>query len=223
MQVPEWILTIRKRSLTRAQLQHVVYVGWAWTHSLFAVIGALGMIAVLFFYMQGLRAARPFEPTALDAAAEFAAQVLREDAASALVVSMPLAEGVKPKEVVERMKSKARELDIRYIADYKLHNAVEKVTGEKVRHAEVISFCNPVNAYQALSHNPSYLIHMPCRIGLYEDEKGRFHLLTMNLNLLIHGSKNWNSEQKLNALEIQDSLLTIMAAGSSVGMVTHKP
>lgn len=220
MSLPEWMLDIRKHPLNRAELLHIAHVLWLWVHGLLAVVGALSLALLLYFYVQGLRAVGPLEPTALDAAAEFAVKVLQEDAASALVVSMPLAEGMTPEKAVRAMKKKAEELDIRFIADYPLHQAVREMTNQQVKHAQILEFCDPVVSYSTLAHNPNYLIHMPCRIGLYEDAEGRFHLLTMNLNLLIHGGRDWDDPLKLKALEIQDGLLQIMAAGAGTAEQT---
>ena len=56
---------------------------------------------------------------------------------------------------------------------------------------------------------------MPCRIALYEDDNGTAWLATMNLELLIHGSRELDPELKAQVVAVKDGLLDIMAAGAS--------
>ncbi|GEM_PF-485742 len=217
MSIPlsEWLYTLRKRKFTRNQLVYVSHVAWLWTYSVMAVIGLLTILVLVFFYVQGRFALQPFDREFINAAAEFNAKLMREDAASALVVGLAVSAGVTPEQAVDAMKAKAAELDIRFIADYQLHQEVARITGEKTRYARVLEFCDPLTSYATLSHNPNFLVHMPCRIALYEDANQRLQLITMNLNLLIHGGHGWEPALKNKALEIQDGLLNIMAAGAS--------
>ena len=180
-----------------------------------ALVGLFFSISIVYVYQQGQQALQHFEPGFLSMAGKFVEHAIRTDVASALVIKIPVESSVSYEDAVESMKSRAEALNIPLIAHYKMHEAVEKKTGESVRITEILEFCNVETAYRILEHNMDYLAHMPCRVALHEDLTGKLWMLTMNLNLLIHGSKGMNPEMKIKALSIQDALLEIMAAGAS--------
>lgn len=190
------------------------YTGIRWLWNLCALLGLLCALAAAYFYQQGMRAVEHFEPGFLKIAAEFVETALHSDVASALVIKMPVQDNVSYEEAVSSMKSRAESLNVPLIAQYSMHKVLEKKNNKAVRITEIFEFCEVETAYNVLKHNMDYLAHMPCRIALHEDVTGRLWILTMNLNLLIHGSKGMSPEMKIQALSLQDALLEIMAAGA---------
>ena len=206
-----------KRRLNKFQFNRfmALHLIWQKIRNLFALLGLTSTLILLFFYYQGLQAVTPFSPKFLSLSAEFARQTLQHDVATALVVKMPIHKSVSVKQAIRAMKGRAKALKLRYLNSYALHEAIEKKTGQDFPHMQVFEFCNPMLAKDILLYNRDYLIHMPCRIALYQDSLGKFWLSTMNLGLLIHGAKQMPKDLHLKALSAQDTLLDIMAAGAS--------
>jgi hypothetical protein len=86
---------------------------------------------------------------------------------------------------------------------------------ERPRHMEVLQFCDTATAMALLEYNADYLAHMPCSIGLYEDASGQGWLVTLNLDLLIHGGREIDPELKQRVLAVKEALLDVMAAGAA--------
>lgn len=189
-----------------------VFAHWVW-HGI-AIFGLIVLMAGAWFYWEGRRTIARYEPDFLPMAVNFVKQTLRSDVASALVVRLPVKPEINPDTVVEAMKLRAEKLHIPLINHYVMHKTLEKKTGKPARVTEILEFCSVEKAYAVLEHNMDYLAHMPCRIALHEDNSGKLWILTMNLNLLIHGSKGMSADMKIQALSIQDALLDIMAAGA---------
>lgn len=86
---------------------------------------------------------------------------------------------------------------------------------ERPRHMEVLQFCDTATAMALLEYNADFLAHMPCSVGLYEDAAGQGWLVTLNLDLLIHGGREIDPELKQRVLAVKEALLDIMAAGAA--------
>jgi uncharacterized protein (DUF302 family) len=182
-----------------------------WLVQLFAVVGLIGTGAAGFLYLQGRRAEQGLDPQTSQVYGEFARRLLVEDAASASVRKMAVAEKVSVKEAIASMESRAAARNIKLVGRYNLSPPVK---GTKGRHAEVFQFCDSTTALALLEYNPDFIAHMPCSIGLYEDSAGKLWLVTMNLDLLIHGGREIDPELKQRVLAVKESLLDIMTAGA---------
>ncbi|MDM8546133.1 DUF302 domain-containing protein [Candidatus Venteria ishoeyi] len=194
---------------------HIWSIFFRSLRNLLAGIGLLTIFAILFFYYQGKQAIKPFQTQFMDISTEFARKALLTDVANALVVKTPLQKDVTLKKARQAMIKRGKQMKIPLIKRYVLHEAIDKKKHAVIRHTEILQFCNADIAYGALQFNPAYLVHMPCRIGLYEDELGQAWLITMDLNLLIYGGRPMPPALHEQALYLQDALLAIIAAGSS--------
>jgi hypothetical protein len=87
--------------------------------------------------------------------------------------------------------------------------------GGRPRAMEVLQFCDTATAMALLEYNADFLAHMPCSIGLYEDASGQGWLVTLNLDLLIHGGREIDPELKQRVLAVKEALLDVMAAGAA--------
>lgn len=205
-------------------------LGMGWRHLLIQTlrnvltgIGGLCLLAVGFFYLEGKYAARDFEPRFMDVAAEFARRVLREDVPAALVTRLRAAPGLDRERVIAAMRERAEELGIMLVQNHPVSEVLNQMDlpGENPAtrpapfpYMEIFEFCDMEVAGRLLAHDPNYLVHIPCRIGLYQDATGQLWLISMNLDLLIHGSRDMPAKIKNRALAVQDGLLKIMAAGA---------
>ena len=179
---------------------------------LFAAIGLAGSIGAGYLYLEGRRAEEQLDPRAPRVYGEFARRMIAGDAASASVLRLPLAEGVTVKEAVASMEARAGTRNMKSLGRFKL-TLPEK--GGTQRHAEVLHFCDSGTALALLEYNPDFLAYMPCSIGLYADAEGRAWLVTMNLDLLIHGGREIDPVLKQRVIAVKEGLLDIMAAGAA--------
>lgn len=187
-----------------------------WFVRFFALAGMLAFLFIGFVYYHGYTATKAFDPQFPHFLGRFLQNSMTNDVITALVVKYPLAEGVKPKQAIKSMKAVAKRLNVKFIDNYPLYKAIRKATKNKeAAYVEIFHFCDAKTAAALLNYNPDYSIHMPCKVALYEDMDGQAWLATLDLNLLIYGTKNLDKETKIKALKIQDNLLKIMGAGAS--------
>jgi uncharacterized protein (DUF302 family) len=121
---------------------------------------------------------------------------------------------MKVDQVASAMQARASQLGIRQVGRYQLSRYLPADKTRTPRYMEVFEFCDPQVAAALATYNPSFLVHIPCRIALHEDTAGGLWLVAMNLDILIHGSKRMPEEVRAQVLRIQDGLLKIMAAGA---------
>jgi uncharacterized protein (DUF302 family) len=180
---------------------------------LLATVGLLASLGAGFLYLEGRRAEARLDPNTPRVYREFARRMLAGgDAASASVLKLPLAEGVTVKEAIASMESRAAARNIKVLGRVKITQGDKE---RPARHAEVFHFCDASTASALLEYNPDFLAYMPCSIGLYMDGGGRAWLVTMNLDLLIHGGPEIDPELKQRVLAVKEGLLDIMAAGAA--------
>jgi uncharacterized protein (DUF302 family) len=182
---------------------------------LFAALGLGGSLLGAYLYVEGRRAEDRLDPKATQVYAEFARRMLAEDAASASVLKMALADGVTIKEAIASMESRAAARNIKLVGRFSMSKESPGRKGKPDQYAEVFQFCDSGTATALLEYNPDFLAHMPCSIGLYQDAGGKGWLITLNLDLLIHGGREIDAELKQRILAVKEGLLDIMAAGAT--------
>ena len=131
------------------------------------------------------------------------------------VVKMPLAEGVTPEDAIEALKSKAIELNMKFVAHQPLSRELAARGIDDPPRLEIFQFCNPGDAYEMVRYNPIFAAYMPCRIALVEDRKaGKTWLMMLDLNLLI---ENTPLPPKLRAIaeRVSQTLMQILEAGAT--------
>ncbi len=131
------------------------------------------------------------------------------------VIRMPLAEGVTADDAIEALKSKAIELNMKFVAHQPLSKELAARGIENPPRLEIFQFCNPGDAYEMVQFNPIFAAYMPCRIALVEDRKaGRTWLMMLNLDMLID---NTPLPPKIRAIaeRVNDTLMQILEAGAT--------
>ncbi len=132
------------------------------------------------------------------------------------VIKMRIADNVSLDDAVESMKLRGNALNIKLVAELPLSKQVEAMTGQPVRRMEIFQFCDALTAKQMVDFNIDFAAYLPCRIALVEDDRqpGRGWLVMMDLNLLINAA-NLSPEMKAKAIEVRDTLESIMKAGAN--------
>ncbi len=132
---------------------------------------------------------------------------------SQTVSKLPLAEDVSADDAIVALKSKAIELNMKFVAHQPLSKEL-KARGIKSGRLEIFQFCNPEDAYKMVKFNPIFAAYMPCRIALVEDEQGKIWLMMINLDMLINNT-SLPAELKAIASRINNTLTQIMEAGAT--------
>lgn len=183
--------------------------------NVFAVIGLLATVLAAAVYVQGWRAAQDLDPRASQVFGELVRGSLEQDVASANVVRMPLADGVTRKDAVTSMELRANARNIKLVGRLPYYKEMRARTGAEYPYLEIFQFCDALTAAALLDYNPDFVAYMPCSIALMEDAQGRAWLVTMNLDLLVHGGPEMSPELKSKVLLIKEGILDIMAAGAT--------
>ncbi len=133
---------------------------------------------------------------------------------SETVITLALQEGINVEEAIESMKLKANMLNIKFVAHQPLWKEYESLGLDNIRRTEIFQFCDASVAKRMLDFDVNFLAYMPCRIGLIEDAKGKFWLVTMNLNIFITAINLPPDLEKL-ATKVRDDMEAIIEAGVS--------
>ncbi len=140
------------------------------------------------------------------------ARILMEtgSAAQATVWKVPVAEGLKPEDVEDTMRSVANELNIKNVGELPLYKQVEAMTGKSFRFMKIYMFCNPLTAAKMVDYDDAFSAYLPCRIALIEDKQGRLWLYTLNMDLMIHGGRPLPPELAKEARRVKSVITEIM-------------
>ncbi len=131
-------------------------------------------------------------------------------AAQATVWKVPVAEGLKPEDVEDTMRSVANELNIKNVGELPLYKQVEAMTGKPYRFMKIYMFCNPLTAAKMVDYDDAFSAYLPCRIALIEDKQGRLWLYTLNMDLMIHGGRPLPPELAKEAKHVKRVITEIM-------------
>ena len=129
------------------------------------------------------------------------------------VIKQQLAEGVSADDAIEALKSKAVEVNMKFVAHQPLSKELE-ARGVETGRLEIFQFCNPMDASEMVKFNPIFAAYMPCRIALVEDQEGKTWLMMLNLDMLIN-STPLPPELKKIAEKVNSNLTQILEAGAT--------
>ena len=137
-----------------------------------------------------------------------------------MAVKYPAKEGLKFDDVVEAMKSKANEINFKFVGHNPLWKDIIAITGKTdTPRVEFFSFCDAVIARELLDLSLEFAIFLPCRVAVLEDAHKKIWLLTLDWDVRwLDTSKNPNQiSDKLRegAIKIREAIDEIMRAGAS--------
>jgi uncharacterized protein (DUF302 family) len=179
--------------------------------NLLALVGLAVVALVVAAYLRFGPQIAQLDPGAMKIYTEFAQKVMETgDPAVAMMWAVPVAEGVKPEDVVESLKSMATSHNFLFVGESPLYKQIEAVTGEKYRYVNFLSFCDARIGAQMLDYRNEYSGFMPCRIALVQNPDGRLWLYSMNLDLMIHGGRSLPPDLHASAVKVRDTIKAIM-------------
>lgn len=137
-----------------------------------------------------------------------------------MAVKYQAKEGLSFDDVVEAMKTKANELNFKFVGVNPMWKDVVAISGKKdTPRVEFYSFCDAMVARELLDLSLEFAIFLPCRIAVVEDAYKKIWLVTLDWDVRwLDTSKNPNQiSDKLRegALRIRDAIDKIMKAGAA--------
>lgn len=184
--------------------------------NLLAIVGGVTLIALLVAALWVLPRIDDFDPDFAATYAGFASDLLATgDPGGAMMWSVPVEDGLSTEDVVTSLKSLATTNNLLFVGESPFYQQVEAVTGEDYRYVNFLSFCDAQVGKMMLEYRNHYSGFMPCRIALVEDREGNLWLYSMNLDFMIHGGRELPPELKEAAIDVRDTLKTIMRGAAA--------
>ena len=136
------------------------------------------------------------------------------NSADASVVKYSLADGITPEDAEEAMKSVANKLNIKAVGELPLSEQVKLETGQDQRFLKIYQFCNPQTAMKMVDFSDAFSAFLPCRISMIQDKAGKYHLYSLNMDMMIYGGKTLPPELHAEAIKVQEIMTAIMKGGA---------
>lgn len=137
-----------------------------------------------------------------------------------MAVKYPAKEGLAFDDVVEAMKTKANEINFKFVGHNPLWKDIVAITGKTdTPRVEFFSFCDAIIARDLMDLSLEFAVFLPCRIAVVEDANKKIWLLTLDWDVRwLDTSKNPNqisAKLRDGAIKIRESIDKIMKAGAS--------
>jgi len=131
--------------------------------------------------------------------------------AEATVWATKVAEGLTFDEIDESIQAVAIDRNIKGVGVLPLGDQVEAMRGEPWRKLKIYLYCNPLTAAKMVDYNIAYAAYLPCRVSLVEDENGDLWVMTLNMDMMIHGGEPLQGELLEEALHVKEIMLDILS------------
>ncbi len=179
-----------------------------------AVIGGMSLVVLVllvFKVMPILKQLDEMDPRAGEMYLNIVNRIVdSQSAMEALVVKVPVKEGVTAREVDNSIRSIASELNIKHVGDLPMYKEVEALSGKPYRYTKIYLLCSASSAASMLDFNDAFASYLPCRITLIEDKQGKLWLYTHDMDLMIYGGKTLPPALKAETIKVRDTILKIM-------------
>jgi uncharacterized protein (DUF302 family) len=180
--------------------------------NILAAVGAIALVAMIVMYSKFggmISGAASLDKGAMPAYMNMFETVIKTgDPAEAMMKDFVVAEDVSNEDVIESIKALAEEYNMRIVGDTKMFTIPDAKPNE-VKFVENVSLCSLYIAKKFLNHSRFFGGFMPCRIMLVEYGDGSRHLVTMDLELAIHGGATLPEEMMKLASEVQKAMVEI--------------
>ena len=184
--------------------------------NLFALIGLLVVVGAAALYAKYHQALEGFDPGAGGVFMEFAQSLVEtKSAAEASIWKVQVEEGLTAEEVEETMRFVANEHNMSNVGELPLSLDIEAKKGSEYRFVKIYLFCNSLTAAEMLDYSDAYAAYLPCRITLVEDQQGKLWLITLNMDMMIHGGEPLPPALKEEAIKVKEYILDIMHRGAT--------
>ncbi len=93
------------------------------------------------------------------------------------------AEGLSFDEVVESLKTKGNELNMRFVGVSTPWKIIREIYRKDYPRVEIFSFCDLETLARILEYSPEFIVFIPCKIAVMEDGKGNIWLVTLDWDI----------------------------------------
>lgn len=136
-----------------------------------------------------------------------------------MAVKYPAKEGLSFDDVAEAMKTKANELNFKFVGHSPLWKDVVAISGKTdTPRVEFFSFCDAMVARELLDLSLEFAIFLPCRVAIVEDAHKKIWVLTLDWDVRwLDSSKNPNqisASLRNKAIVVREAIDKIMRAGA---------
>ncbi len=192
--------------------------------NILAIIGLLAVLGGAYAYSQygelisqmggmknDMAALNELDPKAKDVYMNMW-QKLKETgtSADATVVRYSLEDGVSPEDAEQSMRLIANEHNIKSVGELPLSEQVELETGKKQRFLKIYQYCNPQTAMKMVDYSDAFAAYLPCRVAMVEDKQGKYHLYSLDMDMMIYGGKTLPPDLHAEAVKVQEIITDIM-------------
>lgn len=137
-----------------------------------------------------------------------------------MAVKYPAKEGLSFDDVITSMKTKANELNFKYVGVSQLWKDVVAISGKQdTPRVEFLSFCDAMVARELLDLSLEFAIFLPCRIAVVEDANKKIWILTLDWDVRwLDSSKNPNqisASLREKSIMVREAIDKIMRAGAN--------
>ncbi len=137
-----------------------------------------------------------------------------------MAIKYPAKEGLSFDDVITSMKTKANELNFKYVGVSQLWKDVIAISGKQdTPRVEFLSFCDAMIARELLDLSLEFAIFLPCRIAVVEDANKKIWILTLDWDVRwLDSSKNPNqvsASLREKSIMVREAIDKIMRAGAN--------
>jgi uncharacterized protein (DUF302 family) len=137
-----------------------------------------------------------------------------------MAVKYPAKDGLSYDDVVTAMKTKANELNFKFVGHNPLWKDIVAITGKQdTPRVEFFTFCDAMVAREILDLSIEFAIFLPCRVAVLEDANKKIWLMTLDWDVRwLDSSKNPNqmsASLREKSIVVREAIDKIMRAGAN--------
>ncbi len=130
------------------------------------------------------------------------------------------AEGLTFEEVVESLRLKGNELNMRFVGVSTPYKVIREIRGDDTYpRVEIYSFCDLETLALVLEHMPEFIVFIPCRIAVMEDKQGNIWLVTLDWDVrwidTLPNPNRISEELRKRAISVRERLEVMMEAAAN--------
>jgi len=183
--------------------------------NILSIIGAIFLIGAIYGYSKydigtKLDQVSKLDPKAMSLYMAMFEKVLATgDSAQGMVRKVKIADDVETADVIDAIKSVAGEENLLVV-----NSSLTSNGKDGARYIRLMSFCNPRIAKIMANYSIAYTAFMPCRIAIVSDDEGNRWLMTMDMDMMLHGGKTLPPELLKEAMKVKTAMYKMMDLGA---------
>ena len=135
-----------------------------------------------------------------------------------MVAKKKVLPGISFDEVIESLKTKANELNMRAVGHNTPYKILREVDDPNSPRLEILSFCDLITMRRILDYSLEFLAFLPCKISVAEDADGQIWLITIDWDVRwLDTSPNPNKisdDLRKRAISVRERIEQIMEAAA---------